>query len=256
MLTTPRMRSEAGQGLSFLVPDWPAPLRVRALTTTRTGGISEGLYASLNFGDHVGDDPAAVAGNRALLRAHLPAEPAWLCQVHGVAVVDAGEAPSGAEADASVARRAGVVSVVMTADCLPVLFCDEAGSVVGAAHAGWRSLVGGVLENTVSAMGVPASRVLAWLGPAIGQPAFEVGEEVRAAFLAHDPAASAAFLPGAGPGKWQADLYRLARQRLAAIGLTRVFGGGLCTYSDPQRFFSARRDGTRSGRLASLIWLI
>ena len=172
-----------------------------------------------------------------------------------MAVVEAGEAPLGAAADASVSRHAGAVCVVMTADCLPVLFCDEAGSVVGAAHAGWRSLAGGVLENTVNAMGVPASRVLAWLGPAISQPAFEVGEEVRAAFLDHDPAAAKAFLPGAAPGKWQADLYELARQRLSAVGLTRVFGGGLCTCSDSLRFFSARRDGTRSGRLASLIWL-
>lgn len=240
---------------NFIVPDWPAPARVRALVTTRAGGVSEGVYASLNFGDHVGDDPAAVAKNRALLRAALPAEPLWLTQVHGAVVADAAIALSGAEADASVAHGVGPVCVVMTADCLPVLFCDEAGGAVGAAHAGWRSLAGGVLENTVRAMGVPANSVLAWLGPAISQPAFEVGEEVRAVFLAHDPAAAEAFLPGTAPGKWQADLYRLARQRLAAIGVTRVCGGGLCTHSDPARFFSARRDGIRSGRLASLVWL-
>lgn len=244
----------------WLTPDWPAPAKVRALMTTRVGGVSVAPYDSLNPASHVGDDPAAVAGNRALLRRHLPAEPLWLNQVHGDRVAEVGVDAEGGEADASLARAPGRVCAVMTADCLPVLFCDRAGSVVAAAHAGWRGLVGGVLERTVEAMAVPPGEILAWLGAAIGPERFEVGEEVRAAFVADDPLAAIAFrpaLPGTldeAPKKWLADIYTLARLRLARVGVTAVYGGGLCTVSDPARFFSYRRDG-RTGRMASLVWL-
>ena len=242
--------------LQLLRPDWAAPATVHALATTRTGGASTGPYASLNLGDHVGDAAAAVAANRRLLRPHFPSEPLWLRQVHGVEVVEAGESTGGdpPEADGSVARRAGAVCVILTADCLPVLFCDVAGRVVGAAHAGWRGLLGGVLERTVKAMAVPPEDVLVWLGPAIGPSAFEVGAEVRDAFVAADPPAAAAFRPAAAPGKWLADLPALARQRLADVGVEKVHGGDLCTYRDAERFFSYRRDGV-TGRLGSFIWL-
>lgn len=236
-----------------LRPDWPAPPNVVALQTTRLGGCSHGAYASLNLGDHVGDAPLVVARNRMSLASLLPSEPVWLKQVHGKQVVDTATAGCQPEGDASIARHAGAVCVVMTADCLPVLLCDEAGTVVGAAHAGWRGLCDGVIERTVEAMGVAPSRMMAWLGPAIGPQAFEVGAEVRAAFTAHDPQAAAAFTPGV-PGKWFADIWQLARQRLNALGITRVYGGDLCTYSDPQRFFSYRRDGV-TGRMGTFIFL-
>lgn len=239
--------------LEAIVPDWPAPARVGAVQTTRRGGASHGPYASLNLGDHVGDDPAAVAANRAHLGAILPAAPVWLTQVHGVAVADADRAAPGIEADAAVSRRPGTVCAVMTADCLPVLLCDRGGKVVAAAHAGWRGLCAGVIEATVAAMGVPAGDVLAWLGPAIGPQAFEVGDEVRAAFVAHDAAATAAFAAH-GPDKWLADIWLLARQRLAALGVGSVSGGGQCTVADRDRFFSYRRDRI-TGRMATCIWL-
>lgn len=235
-----------------LVPDWPAPAQVRALITTRAGGASVGPYASLNLADHVGDDPAAVRANRARLRALLPTEPVWLEQVHGTDVLRV-ETGGARRADAAVSRAPGTVCAVLTADCLPVLLADRAGTVVAAAHAGWRGLSAGVLERTVVAMDTDPGQLLAWLGPAIGPDAFQVGDEVRAAFLAADAAAAAAFRPD-GPGKWRADLYALARQRLARAGVQAVYGGGLCTFSDPGRFFSYRRDGT-TGRMASLIWL-
>ena len=237
----------------LLLPDWPAPANVRALQTLRTGGCSVPPWHSFNLGDHVGDDPAHVAANRAALRRHLPVEPLWLRQVHGSAAVDADISAKLPAADAAYARQTGTVCAVMTADCLPVLFCDRAGSVVAAAHAGWRGLLDGVLETTVAAMGVPPAELLAWLGPAIGPNCFEVGDEVRAAFAARDPLAAAAFV-GHGGGKWLADIYRLARQRLAVAGLGSISGGELCTVSDAARFFSYRRDGV-TGRMASLIWL-
>ena len=237
----------------WIVPDWPAADAVRALVTTREGGVSTGAYASLNLGDHVGDDPAAVAENRRRLRAQLPAEPLWLGQVHGASVVDAATARPGVAADASVARGPGPVCAVMTADCLPVLLCDEAGTAVCAAHAGWRGLAGGVLEAAVAAMGVPPAQLMAWLGPAIGPQSFEVGEDVRAAFLAHSAGAELAFAPKT-QGKWLADLYALATQRLNAAGVARVFGGGLCTFNDAERFYSFRRDKA-TGRMAALIWI-
>lgn len=237
----------------WITPDWPAPANVRALCTTRNGGVSAAPYASLNLGDHVGDDPRAVACNRAILREHLPAEPLWLKQVHTTAVADAGSAAGIPEADASVARLPGKVCAVLTADCLPVLLCDRRGTVVAAAHAGWRGLAGGVIEATVQAMRVDPADLLAWLGPAIGHAAFEVGDEVRAVFLADDPAATSAFIPH-GNGKWLADLYRLARLRLARSGVAQVGGGDFCTFSEEERFYSYRRDGA-TGRMASLIWL-
>ncbi|MDQ7988410.1 MAG: peptidoglycan editing factor PgeF [Candidatus Dactylopiibacterium sp.] len=238
-----------------ITPDWPAPARVRAYSTTRAGGVSTGAHAGLNLATHVGDDPAAVAANRQRLARHAGVTPCWLEQVHGVDVAAA--MPGDAEpcADASFTRTPGRACVVMTADCLPVLLCDVAGRVVAAAHAGWRGLAGGVLENTLDAMGEAPENLLAWLGPAISQPAFEVGEEVRTAFVRHLAEAEAAFAPGRAAGKWQADLYLLARQRLAARGVRHISGGGRCTFSEAEHFFSARRDGTRSGRQASLIWL-
>lgn len=241
----------------FIVPDWPAPPNVRALVTTRHGGVSTGPYASLNLGDHVGDDPAAVAENRRRLRARLPADPVWLTQVHGKQCCDAAawsnaEGTRLPEADAAFARTPGIVCVVLTADCLPVLLCDEDGTVVAAAHAGWRGLAAGVIESTVAAMGVPASRLIAWLGPAIGPRQFEVGSEVREIFIAHDPLAAQAFTAKA-EGKWLCDIALLARQRLSRLGACRVTSADFCTVRDARDFFSYRRDGA-TGRMASLIW--
>ena len=235
------------------VPDWAVPANVRVLQTTRHGGVSRGPWAGFNLGDHVGDDAAAVTANRAALAARLPGEPFWLTQVHGTVAVDVDQGPKSWEADAAVARQTGNVCAVMTADCLPVLLCDEAGSVVCAAHAGWRGLAGGVLEASVRAMDAPPARLLAWLGPAIGPQAFEVGDEVRTAFMAQRPEAAAAFAAKGG-GKWLADLYLLARQRLNATGVSRVFGGGFCTHNEAERFYSYRRDKS-TGRMAALIWM-
>lgn len=220
---------------ALIVPDWPAPGTVRALVTTRA------------FGD------AKDADVRRRLREQLPAEPRWLRQVHGTSVVDAGLAGAEPEADASIARVAGVVCAVLAADCMPVLVADAAGRAVGVAHAGWRGLAHGVIERTLDALGGDPGELLAWLGPAIGPQVYEVGDEVRAAFLARDPAAQSAFR-AARSGHWLLDLPAVARQRLAARGVTRVYGGGLCTYSEPERFFSFRRERT-SGRMAALIWL-
>jgi len=238
---------------SWIVPDWDAPPSVKALVTTRHGGVSHAPFDSLNLGDHVNDDPHAVAQNRAILRQLLPSEPMWLKQVHGIRVANADQIVDNLEADASVAHAKNSVCAVMTADCLPVLLCNDAGTVVGAAHAGWRGLVSGVIERSVEAMAVPPASVMAYLGPAIGPQAFEVGDEVRQVFMAHDPAAQLAFLPR-GPGKWLADIYLLARQRLNALGVTRVYGGDFCTFTDNDRFFSYRRDGA-TGRMAALIWM-
>ena len=236
----------------FLIPDWPAPAHVRALQTLRTGGCSPAPWASFNLGDHVGDEPARVATNRAELRRQLPAEPLWLRQVHGTAVVDAGHVLQAATADASFSVEQGKVCAVMTADCLPVLFCDRAGTVVAAAHAGWRGLLDGILEGTIAAMQRPPADLLAWFGPAIGPGRFEVGSEVRAAFVARDAHAAGCFRPHGD--KWLADIYSLARQRLQAAGVTNIHGGGHCTVSDAERYFSYRRDGV-TGRMATLIWL-
>lgn len=246
----------------FLIPDWPAPASVCAFSTSRRGGVSRAPYddgtgaGGLNFGLHVGDDAQLVHANRAILRAHLPSEPAWLTQVHGSRVVRAGEVGEGVEADASMAISTGAVCVIQTADCLPVLLCDRAGKVVAAAHAGWRGLVGGVLENTVAQMRAAGSKdILAWMGPAIGPRRFEVGAEVRDAFHARDASIVSAFVAvGTEPGKYLADIYALARSLLANAGVTAVYGGGLCTVADRARFYSYRRDGV-TGRMASVIWL-
>jgi YfiH family protein len=245
----------------WIVPDWPAPPRVRALVTTRAGGVSRGAYAGLNLGMHSGDAREDVARNRARLRQWLPAEPLWLRQVHGITVVEADGIDCSPEADAALARRPGTVCAVLSADCLPLLICDQAGTVVAAAHAGWRGLSSGVIEQTLRLMHRPPEFLLAYLGPAIGPGVYEVGAEVREAFAAADraagqgyePEAGAAFTPG-GPGKFHADLYALARRRLARSGVTRVYGGGYCTYTERERFFSYRRDGA-TGRMASLIWM-
>lgn len=238
--------------LAFITPDWPAPNNVRALQTTREGGVSRGAYASLNLGDHVKDAPQHVAANRQLLSAHLPSEPVWLNQVHGVRVIDAALSTCLESADASFTSRKQVVCVTMTADCLPVLLCDQAGTVVAAVHAGWRSLCDGVIEATVAAMPVPSGQLMAWLGPAIGPHAFVVGGEVREQFIAKDAQAVSAFK--AKGDKWLGDLYTIARQRLQTIGVTQVYGGGRCTHNEPETFFSFRRDGD-TGRMGSFIWL-
>jgi polyphenol oxidase len=241
---------------AWLTPDWDAPAGVAALVTTRAGGVSAAPYASCNLGTHVGDDPAAVHANRAALRALLPSDPCWLEQVHGVAVAELTE-PAALDAvppraDAAFTRARGVVCAVLTADCMPVVLAAIDGSVVGVAHAGWRGLANGVIEACVAAMG--ARELVAYLGPTISGPAYEVGPEVRAAFAARSPAAASAFTANAA-GRFQCDLYALARDRLAALGVQRIAGGAFCTAREPARFFSYRRDG-RTGRMAALVWRV
>ena len=239
----------------WITPDWPAPVTVRALTTTRAGGVSAGPWASMNLADHVSDVAGAVAANRQrlVMRLALPVAPRWLTQVHGNRVVDTADGSASTEADAMVAHAPGSVCAVLTADCLPVLLCDQAGREVAAAHAGWRGLAAGVLEQTVTRMHAPGHELLAWLGPAIGAAAYVVGEEVRSAFIGRDALAAEAFRPAADGG-WHADLYALARRRLGNCGVTAVYGGDFCTCSDRERFYSYRRDGV-TGRMASLVWL-
>jgi YfiH family protein len=238
----------------WLEADWPAPPGVRVISTLRQGGVSEGRYASLNLGDHVGDHAEHVAANRQHLKldARLPGEPAWLQQVHGVSVADLDQPYQALPADAAITRQPGRVCAILTADCVPVMLAAVTGEVVAAAHAGWRGLAGGVLESTVKALGVPGEQVQAWLGPAIGERNFEVGTEVREVFLVGDEAAESAFRPNER-GRFMADLPLLARLRLERLGIRRIYGGRECTYADPQRFFSHRRDGI-TGRQASLIW--
>ena len=259
-------RQAAGRrALAAVVPDWPAPPGVSGFVTGRAGGVSRGAWGldgdrpgGFNLGARCGDDPEAVRENRSRLAAALPAEPVWLRQVHGVAVhVACGPAEDEPVADAAVTDRRGLVLSVLTADCLAVMFTDDRGRAVGVAHAGWRGLSAGVLERTAQAMRAllpPDAKLQAWMGPAIGQDAFEVGDEVREAFCAQDPQAAVAFAPGARPGKWQADLYILARRRLSAAGVARVDGGGFCTFADSGRFWSYRRRAD-SGRMASLVWI-
>lgn len=239
-----------------IVPDWPASPHVRALVTTRAGGISTGPYASMNLGLRTDDDPAAVAANRTRLLQALPQAPRWLAQIHGSVVVDADklsdELSGVPQADASVARRPGTVCAIMIADCLPILLTDTAGTCVGAAHAGWRGLAGGVIANTVARMPAPPAELMAWIGPGIGPDAFEVGDDVLAAFCATAPECRTAFRPHK-TGKWLCDLPGLARYALRRAGVARIYGGDLCTYSDPQRFYSHRRDRI-TGRMAALIW--
>lgn len=246
---------------AWLVPDWPVPRAVRALSTWRSGGSSSGVYASLNLGSQVGDDDAAVAENRRLLAlaAGLPAEPCWLRQVHGSEVVDLDAPPSAAPLapqpgqDAAITRKPGRVCAILTADCMPVLFASADGGLIGAAHAGWRGLAAGVLKATVAALKGDPGSLMAWIGPCIGPDAYEVGAEVRDAMLAAMPNAAGAFRDGAG-SRFMADLPLIARLQLQALGLERIYGGTECTYRDPGRYFSYRRDG-QTGRHATLIWL-
>lgn len=236
----------------WLRPDWPAPASVRACVTTRAGGCSQPPFDSFNLGDHVGDEPAAVAANRQRLERLLGCKPAWMSQVHSARAV-AADPLSVLQADANWSDRPSIACAVLTADCLPVLFCDRAGSRVAAAHAGWRGLAAGILEATVAGLDVAPGELLAWLGPAIGPDAFEVGPEVREAFVAQQPQAVQAFRASANPGRFMADIYQLARLRLATLGIHAVHGGGFCTVSDP-RFYSYRR-AARTGRFASLVWI-
>ena len=241
--------------VQWLTPQWPAPPAVCALSTQRGGGVSAAPYATLNLGDHVGDLPAAVAENRRRLRiaADLPAEPRWLAQVHGIRVADLDVGGSVAAADGAHTRRPGRICAILSADCLPLLFAAESGEAVAAAHAGWRGLAGGVIEATVRALALDPGTLLAWLGPAIGPRHFEIGAEVREELLRGDGGAEAAFTPNAR-GRFMADLQALARRRLARLGIERIYGGGECTFSHPDKYFSHRRDG-RTGRQATLIWL-
>ena len=240
--------------ISWLDIDWPAPPGVRVLSSFRGGGASAGPYASLNLGDHVGDDVKAVAENRRALiaAARVPSEPVWLKQVHGANVADLDAPGPYAASDAAIARRPLRVCAILTADCLPVVFATESGDTIAAAHAGWRGLNLGVLEATVKAMGASPQRLIAWLGPAIGPQHFEVGAEVREAFLARDPANEAAFLPNAR-GRFMADLGLLARRQLQKLGITRIHGSGECTYARADRYFSHRRDGI-TGRQGTFVW--
>lgn len=249
----------------WLIPDWPAPVGVHALCTTRAGGVSQAPYDTLNLGDHVGDCPQAVAANRAVLRQAMGVKSVFLSQVHGTQTVCLSDAMAdGTQADACITDQTGLACIIMVADCLPVLFTNASGTVVAAAHAGWRGLADGVLEEVCKRFNAPArmpsaqtaTEIIAWLGPCIGREVFEVGAEVREVFVAHDPAAHALFTPGRG-GKWLADLQGLARLRLVAAGLTQIYGNDgsrrWCTVSHPSRFFSYRRDGV-SGRMAVCIW--
>lgn len=248
--------SGAGR-LRPIVPDWPAPGRVRAAATTRTGGSSRGPWRSLNLAGHVADDGEAVARNRARLRRELelPEDPRWLVQRHGARVAEAGgPAPDEAPADGIVARAPGAVCAVLAADCMPVLLCDRGAAAVAALHAGWRGIAAGIVEAGVRAVGAAPGDLMAWLGPAIGPERFEVGPDVRRALLAGDPGAGGAFRPSGAPDRWRADLERVVRRRLARCGVGSVHGGGYCTASDPERFFSHRRDGV-TGRMAALVWL-
>ena len=237
----------------WIVPDWPAPANVRALITTRSGGVSTGPYASFNLGELTEDAHAAVSENKHRLDALLPGTPRWLRQVHGDRVVEADTVGATVQADASFTRTPGIVCAVKIADCMPVLICDRAGEAVAIAHAGWRGLSQGVVENTVRALQIDPKRLCAYLGPAIGPDAFEVGEDVYEAFCGGDPDARSAFRP-LRPGKWLADLFALGRLRLARLGITAVSGGGLCTVANGARFYSHRRDRI-TGRMAALVWM-
>ena len=241
----------------LIIPNWPAPKNVYALQTTRDGGASHAPFNSLNFGSHVNDNPQHVAQNRQLLSQFLPSEPVWLNQIHGINAVDAAQTDCVPDADASYTNRKNVVCVTMTADCLPILLCDIAGTAGASIHAGWRSLCDGVIETTVKQMPVESNQLMAWLGPAIGSNAFEVGFEVREQFIAKDAQAELAFKKqgeNQEQDKWLADIYKIATQRLNSLGITQIYGGGECTYTDKEKFFSFRRDG-QTGRMATLIWL-
>jgi YfiH family protein len=241
--------------LDWIVPVWPAPARVSALMTTRNGGVSEGLCATMNLSRGASDTPEHIAANHALLREVTGLNTQWISQVHGRDVVNLDSPPANLVGDAVVTSQPRTAAAVRVADCLPVLFCDRAGTRVAAAHAGWRGLAAGVIEATVAAMEIAPRELIAWLGPAIGPTAFEVGDDVRDVFIAHDPRAAGAFAPyPERPGKWLADLFALAAMRLRDTGVSALFGGGVCTYINPDRFFSYRRDKT-PGRMAAMVWI-
>lgn len=249
---------------SLIYPDWPVPDNVRAVITTRQGGVSAGSYSSNNLALHVGDDPLSVAANRADLsrQLELSAEPQWLEQVHGIKVIEAQPDGLVRTADGCITKQLGLACVVMTADCLPILLCDRAGTQVAAVHAGWRSLAGGIVREALSQFSCSMDDVLVYLGPAISQSQFEVGIDVLEGFFEtalspdHCDAISAAFRPSLSkPMKYYADLYQLARAELNEMGVSQIFGGNFCTFEDEQRFYSYRRDG-ETGRMASAIWLV
>ena len=241
--------------LKFIYPDWPAPKNIKAITTTRIGGISRAPFDSFNLGDRVGDSPDNVRRNRVFLREtlNLPSDPVWLKQAHGVNVVDASKVETGIEADGGYTDQPGVVCAVLTADCLPVFLCGRDGTKVGLLHAGWRGLAAGIIAAGIRRMQTPAAEILAWLGPAIGPASYEIGDEVRQGFIKKDPDLAGIFAPSQS-GRWLADLYALARRELHAQGVRMIFGGDRCTFRESELFFSYRRDGT-CGRMASLIWL-
>jgi YfiH family protein len=255
MTWTNKMQASMAAHGEWIVPDWPAPDSVRAFVTTRAGGVSEGDYATMNVALRGGDDPTDVARNRAIVREILPANPIWLHQEHATTVSNldrqtSGEAP---RADAAVTHKAATVAVVVTADCIPLFLCDINGRGVAAVHAGWRGIAAGIIENAVRGLGVGGARTLAWMGPGISQRAFEVGDDVRDVFIARDPRAGSAFEAHV-PGKYYADLYALARQRLEGAGVESIYGGNFCTYTDTKRFFSYRRQKL-SGRMGAFIWI-
>lgn len=240
----------------FIEPNWSAPQKIRAYTSLRTGGVSQSPFDQFNLGDHVGDDPNLVATNREILKntLQLPNDPIWIQQIHGIDVVKALPHNKDRTADASFTNEAHQVCAVLTADCLPILLCDRQGTHVAAIHAGWRGLLNGVIEATLSTMSLDNQEVLAWLGPAIGPTHFEVGDEVRDAFIRQNSLASTAFTPSPNQ-RWMADLYALARMRLHSQGITAIYGGDYCTYADANLFYSYRRDGGKTGRMATLIWI-
>lgn len=240
----------------FIKPNWPAPDHIQAYTTLRTGGTSKEPFDKFNLAQHVGDDPENVQTNRELLKTilKLPNEPIWLQQTHSTIALKASPENRDQEADASFTEEANQVCAVLTADCLPILLCDKPGTQVAAIHAGWRGLLNGVIESTLKALSIPTSEILVWLGPAIGPVHFEVGAEVRDQFIAHQAAAIDAFTPSPND-RWLANIFMLAQLRFLKHNITSVYGGDRCTYSDPLSFYSYRRDGAKTGRLASLIWI-
>ena len=243
--------------IPIILPDWPAPAHIKACTTLRTGGISKAPYASFNLAEHVGDDARHVQANRALLKNSLMLadEPTWLEQTHSTIVVTADPRHRGKEADASFTTQPKQICAVLTADCLPILVCDRQGTQIAAIHAGWRGLANGIITQTLKMLQLPPEETLVWLGPAIGPSIYELGEEVRQQFIAKRAAAVKAFIPSPNAGRWLGNLYLLAKMDFQEYGVDAIYGGNYCTYSEKDRFFSYRRDGNKTGRMASLIWM-
>tara|TARA_B100000686_G_scaffold352622_1_gene455277 strand:+ start:2042 stop:2779 length:738 start_codon:yes stop_codon:yes gene_type:complete len=241
---------------NWITPNWPAPANIQALFTTRIGGISQGPYESFNLGAHVGDKISAVNHNRSKLFESLPSEPKWLNQIHGSKPIWVDKHTNSFKGDAALSKTKNIVCAVLTADCLPIFLCDETGTVVGIAHAGWRGLISGVIEKTIAEMRKECSYIIAYLGPAIGPNYFEIGEEVRNSFIKQDKISTSAFIPRSGSNKrkWLANIFLLAHQRLIKAGVTKIYSHEECTYSNSDKFFSYRRDGN-TGRMAGLIWL-